>query len=128
VNKPPFATPYVQYELIDDILHVVLLPGNVITLDIAIDIVKQRLAYIEGKSYPILLSGEGLREIKKDARDHMSKEGQTGVLAGAILVHSVYTEFFGNFYLKVNAAEIPSKLFTDKQEALEWLNQFKPKT
>jgi hypothetical protein len=127
VNKAPFVTPYVQYEIIDDILYVTLQPGQVIDIDVARDLVKQRLEYIEGKSYPILLSGEGVKAINKDARDHLSKEGQKGVLAGAILVHSVYTEFFGNFYLRVNNAEVPSKLFTDKEKALEWLEQFKPK-
>ena len=115
-------------EIIDDILHGIFLPGTVITVDVAKEMVKQRLEYTAGISYPILLSGEGVKAIKKEARDYLSKEGREGVSAGAILVHSVYTEFFGNFYLKVNHGELPSKLFTDKQEALRWLEQYKAKS
>ncbi len=127
MNKPPITAPAVQMEIIDDVLHGVFLPGSVITIDIAKEMVKRRLEYSEGISYPILLSGEGTRAIDKGARDYLSKEGQVGVLAGAILVHSVYTEFFGNFFLKVTKSEVPAKLFTDKKKALEWLEQFKPK-
>ena len=128
MNKNPFITQFVELEIIDGILHVVFLPGQVINIDIAKEMVEQRLEYIEGASYPILLSGEGVRAINKEARDYMAKEGQLGVLAGAILVHSVYTEFFGNFYLKVNNTGIPARLFRNKQEALKWLEQFKPKS
>jgi hypothetical protein len=127
VNKPPLVTPYVSIELKDDIIHFNYLPGTVITLEVAKEIVKQRLTYMDGTHYPILITGEGIRAMDKQSRDYFSKEGTEGVLAGAILVNSVYTEFFGNFFLRITQPEIPAKLFTDEKKALDWLKQFKPK-
>jgi hypothetical protein len=125
INKPPFVTPYIILEIIDGILHGTYLPGAVITIDLAKEIVAQRLEYCEGVSYPGLATGEGLKGFDKDAREYLSIAGGQGVLAGALLVYSVYTKFLGDFFLKVHPAKIPSKIFTNRKEALSWLEQFK---
>jgi hypothetical protein len=127
VNKTPLVTPYVSFEIKDDILYVTYFSGNIITIDITKEIVKQRLEYINGKSYPLLVVFEGITAMDKRSRDYSSKEGSEGVLAGALLTNSVYAEFFGNFFLRLTKPEIPARLFTDKQEALKWLEQFKLK-
>jgi hypothetical protein len=127
VIKAPFSNSYVSFEIKNDILYVIYLPGAFITIDIAKDIVKQRIEYTGGDPYAMLITGEGLRAINKEARDYLSADGTIGVIAGALLVNSVYTEFFGNFFLRITKPEIPAKLFTDKNKALEWLEQFKNK-
>jgi hypothetical protein len=128
VNKPLLVTPNVSFEIKDDILYVVYLPGAVITIDIAKDIVKQRIEYTGGHPYMMLITGEGMRAMNKEARDYLSSDGIVGVIAGALLVNSVYTEFFGNFFLRITQPEIPAKLFTDEKKALEWLKMVKPKS
>lgn len=128
MNKTPFTTPFVSFEIKNDILYVIYLPGAVITIDVAKGIVKQRMEYTGGRPYLMLITGEGLRAINKEARDYLSKEGTEGVLAGALLVNSVYTEFFGNFFLRITQPKIPAKLFTNEKEALQWLEQFKGKS
>lgn len=127
MNKAPFTTSHVSFELKEDILYVIYLPGSEINIEIAKDIVKLRKEYTDGTPYYMLITGEGLRAIDKEARDYLSNEGTEGVLGGALLVNSVYTEFFGNFFLRITQPKIPAKLFTDKNKALEWLEQFKPK-
>ncbi len=126
MNKAPLITPYIRAEIKDDILYFTYLPGVVITSDIAKEIVKERLEYVEGIKYPVLVMGEGLRSMDKQARDYFSNEGIRDILAGALLVNSVYTEFFGNFFLRITKPAIPAKIFTDEKKALEWLQQFKP--
>lgn len=128
MNKSPLVTPYVKFEIIDNILYVTYFSGNTIAIDTAKEIVKKRLEYCEGVSYPLLVIFEGIKAMDKQARDYSSKQGSEGVLAGALLTNSVYAEFFGNFFLRLTKPEIPAKLFTDKQEALKWLEQFKPKS
>ncbi len=129
MNKSPFTSPFVSFEIKDDILYVTYLPGAIINIDVAKEIVKQRKEYTNGVSYLFMVSGEGLRSMDKEARDYLSKDDATeGVLAGALVVNSVYTEFFGNFFLRITKPEIPAKLFTEEKKALEWLKQFKPKT
>jgi hypothetical protein len=124
-NKAPFVTPYVSMEIRDDILYVTYLEGVDIKLDIAKELVKQRLEYTNGFSYPALVTGEGFKQIDKEAREYLSKEGCEGISAGALLVYSVYTKLFGDFFLRVHPSRMPSKLFTNKQEALKWLESFK---
>jgi len=129
VNKAPFITPYISMEIRDDILYFTYLSGGTIHLDIAKEIVNQRLEYTNKVPYPLLVTYEGLRAMDKQARDYFAaKEGVEGVLADSLVVNSIYTQFFGNMFLKITQTSIPSKLFTDKQEALKWLEQFKPKS
>lgn len=129
MDKPPFITPYISFEIKDDVLYVIYLSGAVITLEVAKEIVKQRLEYTNRAPYPLLITGEGLRAMEKPARDYLStEEGTLYVTAGALLVNSVYTEFFGNFYLRITKPKVPALVFTDKVKALEWLEQFKVKS
>ncbi len=125
MNKAPFTSPYVSLEIVDDILHVNYLHGAIITINIAKDIIKQRLDYTGRVPYPLLITGEGIRAMDKESRDYSSKEGTEGVIAAALLGNSVYAEFFGNFFLRLTKPEIPAKMFTDKEKALHWLEQFK---
>ena len=115
-------------EIKNDILYFTYLSGGTITLDIAKEIVKQRLEYTNGVPYPLLVTYEGLKAMDKQARDYFAaKEGVQAVLAAALVVNSVYTQFFGNMFLRITQTSISSRLFTDKQEALKWLEQFKSK-
>lgn len=129
MDKSPLTiAPYVTMELKDGILYFDYLRGATITLDTAKQIVGQRLEYTEGIAYPLFVTGEGLRAMDKVSRDYFAKEGVKGVLVAALVTNSVYTEFFGNMFLRITQTSIPSKLFTNKEEALHWLEQFKPKS
>lgn len=127
MNKVPITTPHVSFEIKDDILYVAYLHNAVITIDIAKEIIRLRLEYTNGVAYPLLITGEGIRAMDKESRDYSAKHGVEGVLAAALLGSSVYAEFFGNMFLRITQTTIPSKLFTDKQQALLWLEQFKTK-
>jgi hypothetical protein len=128
VNKAPETNPFVKMEIIDDILYATYLPGVVINIDAAKEIIKHRSEYTKNLPYPSIVTGEGLRAINKDARAYFAKEGADGIVAAALLVKSVYTEFFGNMFLRITQTSIPSRLFRDKEEALKWLEQFKSKS
>lgn len=127
MDKAPFVTPYIRMEIKDDILYFTYLSGGNITLEVAKDIIKQRLEYTGKVPYPLLVTYEGLRSMDKSSRDYFAKDGTIGVLAAALVTNSVYAEFFGNMFLRITHTTIPSKLFTDRQAALNWLEQFKSK-
>lgn len=121
-------TGHASYMLRDGILVINYKPGLEITLDIAKDIVNDRMKLTEGKSYPGFLDGRGLKSLDKEAREYFSsEEGRKGVSAAALLVGSVYTAFLGNFFLTVTVGKvkIPTKIFTKEDKALQWLQQFK---
>ena len=74
---------------------------------------------------PALVLNQGVIKMDKDARDFLSsKEGTAGIKCAAILINSNFMAFTVNFFLKVTKTNIPVKTFTDKKDALTWLQQF----
>ncbi len=118
-------TDYFYLELKEGIIHFQHKPGT-IDLTMAKKIVEERLRLFNGRSYPLLITGEGLADISKDARLYLSSDkGTEGILAGALLSNSVFETFLGNFIIQVTRPGIPVRLFMEKWKALEWLEQFK---
>ena len=130
MNKPPITTPYTRLEIIDDILYGVFFTGITIDLDIAKEIVKTRLEYTDYIPYPMFIHDSGVVSMNKEARDYFSEKdgGMQGTVAAALLLKSVYSEFLGNFFLRITKPDMPTKIFTDEKKALEWLQQFKTKS
>ena len=46
-------------------------------------------------------------------------------IAEAYLIKSLAQKILGNFYLKIDKPSVPTRLFNDYDEALNWLRQFK---
>lgn len=128
MNKAPETTAIARMEIIDNILYATYLPGAVITIDTAKELIRKRLEYTGGVPYVSLVTYEKVQSVDKAARAFFAKEGAEGIIAAALLVDSVYSEFLGNFFLRLTKPVIPSKLFTNKNEALKWLEQFRPKS
>jgi hypothetical protein len=94
-----------------------------ITLDIAKEIVAQRIKFSENRSSLCYVDMRGVRSATREARAYLANEGSACVIAGAMLIDSVLTRTLGNIFLTINKPKIPVKLFTDKDEAIQWLNQ-----
>ena len=120
------AAPLVQLLIRDDILIGTYRKNLHINLDIAKQIVKERIRYTRGKKMAALIMSQGVNTIDKPAREYLASErGTEGLLATAIVVSSPFDLLMGKFFLKVNKAPIPSKLFYSTREAEKWLQQFK---
>ena len=118
-----FETNYVSIWIEDGILFSNYKKQINIDEKVARQIVKDRIEFTKGKSYPILIDFTNLKSATKEARDYMNdpKGGLVGLLRGAFLSNNVVTTVFINLYLKINKPSIPTKFFTNKQEALAWL-------
>ena len=116
-------TNYVTVWIEDGILFCSYKEQITIDLDTAKKIVKDRIEFTKGVSYPILIDFTNLKSVTKDARDFMNEPtgGLSGLVKGAFLSNSVVTTVFINLYLKINKPTIPTRFFTNKQEALNWL-------
>ena len=130
MEREVLDTKYVILELINGILMFTYKSEFELTLGIAQEIVKTRLEFTRGKMYPVLIKDDGLKGVTKEARDFLSsQEGVKGVKAGALLSSSFFNAFLGNFFLKITFKKpsIPARLFTDREVAIKWLEQFKEK-
>ncbi len=125
-EKRVLDTPYVYMELEDGIMVGYYKSNIRITLEKAKAIVAERNAFFSYRSYPALIYDNGVRSMDKDARDFFaSVEGSVGISAAALVLKSSFSVFLGNFLLKISKPVIPAKIFTNKEKALIWLQQFK---
>lgn len=118
---------YVKIELVNGVIEAEYKPIY-IDLEVAKKVLTFRNQFTQGKNLPMLLNGIGVKGIDKEARDFFSEpQGSSGLTATAILVNSRLDTFFANFLIKVNISKsnIPLKLFTEKAEALKWLENYK---
>lgn len=87
--------------------------------------VEMRRALSGNCARPLLMDICNLKGASADARKYLaSNESLSEVSAGALLVKSSFTEALGNFFFAVSKPIIPKKIFTDKNKAVAWLNQF----
>ena len=106
-------------------MHCIYKPINEMDLNIAKICVQDRLAYAGGQSYPSLFDITHIKHSTKEARDYFANEGNEGVVASAIIVSSPMLKMAANFYIKVNQPKNPTRMFTNRDEAIKWLGQFK---
>lgn len=118
---------FVRIYLENDVVIVDFLTSE-INLEQAKQTIDLRLELIQGKSYPVLVDGRKVVSIDKQSRDCFSSQAaMQGVNAGALLISSTFNRFLGNFFLRVayKKKKLPTRLFTSKDEALRWLNNYK---
>lgn len=102
--------------------------GVSVSLDCAVKCVEDRKRLTDYKVTPILVEGTQIKGIDKEARDYYSsKEGEELLSAAALLINSPFTSIIGNFLMKISFKKnrIPIKLFSNRNEALNWLEQYK---
>jgi hypothetical protein len=118
---------YVSMWIEDGILFSDYKKKLVIDLDVARMIVKDRLDFTAGKSYPIVIDFSNLKSADKQARDYMNdpEGGLKGLLAGAFVSNNAVATLFINLYLRINKPTVPAKFFTSRVEAIEWLKNLR---
>ncbi len=84
-------------------------------------IIKLRIGACDGKYYPLLADIRCVQSFSKEARDLLAKDGTTLLSATAILINSPLSKVIANFYLRLSNPAIPTRLFTDFDEAYNWL-------
>ncbi|MCJ8165888.1 hypothetical protein MKJ04_13635 [Pontibacter sp. E15-1] len=120
-----FESAYIKMSIIDGILHFTYKQIENMDLDLAKTCVADRLRFTGDASYPCLVDVIMLKSSSKEARDYFATAGNQGIIANAILVNSSAFKMMANFYIMVNKPVNTTRMFTDKQSALEWLQQFK---
>lgn len=124
MEKPYFQNDFAEFWIEDSILYFVYKPGSRINLQAAKRIVEDRVNLQNGVAYPVFCDMRNVMDSDKSARDYLAKEGSNLVKAVAVMIDSPITKMMLNFYLAVNKPITPTRLFTDKNQALEYLNSY----
>ena len=109
----------------DGICYTIVKPNAIIEIEDAIANSAAVKQVSSGAIYPLLVNLKAIHSISKEARDHFSMQNRTaGVKAIGMLIKSPGSRIIGNFFLGLNKPTVPTKLFTDKDKALQWLQKF----
>jgi len=102
--------------------------GNLPTEELAKENVdaQQRLRDdLNKKQTRVLIDMTQVTEIAKSARDYFANERTASIQrATALLTKSPVSRVIGNFFMGLNKPICPTRMFTDPQKALEWLQTF----
>ncbi|HET8963675.1 MAG TPA: hypothetical protein VFM99_07250 [Chitinophagales bacterium] len=128
-NYKEYETVFFWKEEQDDVLFFKYAPKLEMDIEIAKKIVENRLEYTNNKPMYTVIDGSNLKSTTKEARDYMTNPdgGLKGILAGAFLANSVVTTVIINLYLTINKPPTPAKFFSNKQDALKWINEIREK-
>lgn len=119
-------TRYAKYSVENDIMHIIYTPNLIITLDVAKDIVSNRIKFSGGNRIALFFDIRGLASIDTASRKYFaSPEAVDNVSAGAFWVESQFSKLAGNIFIKIDKPLVPTKLFTDNVKALLWLGRYK---
>jgi hypothetical protein len=99
-------------------------PNVVIDLEAAKQIVIDRIALSNGNYYPSLSYIDGLSSVTKEARDYFSKDdGIKYMKRLALITTSPISRIVGNFWMQISRPTVPTRLFSRKEDALNWLKE-----
>jgi hypothetical protein len=111
-------------ELEPGIIEDNILTGQHIDVEDIHQIREANLKLSGGNQYVVLVSTGGLSTISKEAMQLISaKDYSDKVMAKALLIENLGHRLVGNFYLRVIKPAMKTKIFTDREKALEWLRE-----
>ena len=98
------------------------LPDTVMTIEKGLFSTKKTSEMQDGVPYPLLCDLTNVVKMTKECRDHFAgvEHGETFTRA-ALVVSNPISRIIGNFFMGLNKPVKPTRLFTDKTKAIEWL-------
>lgn len=121
-QKEAFVTDYVKMWIENGIIHTEYPPKIVITLEIAKQIVADRVAYTEGVTYPGFADIRNMQKAEYPAMKWWaSEESYSGLSRLAVFSDKKLSKIFFNFWFKMDKPFRPTKYFTDRGSAYMYL-------
>jgi hypothetical protein len=109
----------------DGILFFVYKEGVTIDLAAAKKIIEERIAFQREVAYPLLTDITGVRHFEQPARNFFATEGTKLIKCVAVIANSLSSKLKGEFYASVNKPLVPTRVFVDRDSALEYLKEFR---
>lgn len=112
----------------NDVLHMVMREGVKLDYEDALDNFLVIRTLSAGKPVLKLIDSRNSWSIDKKAREFVKgKEVLENTVARAVVKNSFISILMAGFFAKLNAPKVPTKVFTDYDEAYKWLISMKPK-
>ncbi len=106
----------------DGIARTKVKPNSEIILEHAAENSKAVNSLFTDKKFPIMIDARGIRSMTREAREFFSTRGRdTNTCAFGIIIKSPLSRTVGNFFLGLNKPAVPTRLFDNETDAVEWL-------
>jgi hypothetical protein len=110
----------------DGIVRIIHHPDVEVTLADAEDTMAAYLKLYQGKRRPLLVDTKSMKSLAREARHYYASEEAARVASAvAIIVGTPVSKVLGNFYLGLSNPHLPTRLFSDEDEALAWLKGYR---
>ncbi len=109
----------------EGILHIHLKAKSEITLNDSALAVEEMGKISQSKKLPVFIDASEFCTVDKKARIFSaSEESNIYTLVDAIACSNFGQKLIANFYLNQNNLSVPTKIFSEKEEAIDWLKTF----
>lgn len=115
---------FAHLRVTERILQIIYKPGTVLDLQKALRITEDRLLLQKEKTRPAFVDFREVIHVERAARHYFAHEGSILLQALAVWCSSPQTEAIVNFYIRANVPAVPTRVFTDKYTALNYLKPF----
>ncbi|MCW3101952.1 MAG: hypothetical protein JWO09_392 [Bacteroidetes bacterium] len=124
MNKITTRTAELSYDTTSRILRIRILEGSDIELADALQNHEATKILTKNERHLVLVDGRVNLSVSREARTYAASKEHQGSIATAMIITSTANKLIGNFYINVNKPEIPTKIFSSEEKALEWLGGF----
>jgi hypothetical protein len=119
-----YENNYARFWISDGILFFEYKPNTIIDLKTAQCVVTDRIHFQNERSYPVLCDIRGIVSTDKAGRDYLAQSGSILTQAVGLLVDEKVILTISTFYLQISKPTVPTKIFTNEDDALVYLKQF----
>lgn len=119
-----FKHEYAEISLHEGVLFFTYYPIQRFDLEIAQQVVAERMRIQREQSFPILCDMRQVSFPTLEARKYLALQGSLLTTAVAYLVSPHLSESLIRFFIQVNQPPIPTAVFTSKEDALDFLAPF----
>lgn len=121
-----FENEWVIIENHKKYLYVCFKENNDRELDIeaAKKIINDSLSFTDGKIYPVMNDIKNMPTHTREVREFFAGQASRSAKANAILVSNTFNRVMASFFLSLSKPLIPTKIFSDRNKGVEWLQKY----
>lgn len=108
----------------DNILYTDCFPNTTMTLEDGKESTRISAEIVNYQPVPLLCDLTNVVKMSQDCRQHFAGPEHAETFSkAALIVTSPISRIIGNFFLGLNKPLKPTRLFTNKEDGLEWLHE-----
>ena len=119
--------PYMSIEVIaEDIVRFATKHDLLINMEKAMEMYHICKELFPNRGYKSLKIVEHKMKLEQNVMNFLASDERKHLISvEAVVVNSAALKFLGNFYLKIKRPVIPTKIFDNEKQAVEWLTNIK---